>query len=77
MCKTINIINMAEHRIVVTIDENGKINASTDGIKGEMCLDDLKSLLEDIADFESVKKTDEYYQKNELKVNNKITIKQS
>jgi hypothetical protein len=26
---------MAEQRIVVTIDENGKINASTEGIKGE------------------------------------------
>jgi hypothetical protein len=28
--------NMAEQRIVVTIDDNGKINAATEGIKGEM-----------------------------------------
>jgi hypothetical protein len=57
---------MAEQRIVVTIDENGKINASTEGIKGEMCLAELQSLLGELADLESVTKTDEYYQANEL-----------
>ncbi len=36
---------MAEQRIVITIDENGKINASTEGIKGEMCLTNFKNYL--------------------------------
>jgi hypothetical protein len=66
---------MAEQRIVITIDDNGKINASTEGIKGEMCIDELQKLLEDIADLQSVTKTDEFYQANELKSNNKIEIK--
>ena len=57
---------MAEHRIEITIDENGKINAATEGMKGEVCLSELQSLLGEIADIESIKKTDEYYQANEL-----------
>ena len=60
---------MAEQRIIVTIDENGKINASTDGLKGEVCLSELQELL-DMENLQSVKKTDEYYQENELKNKN-------
>jgi len=67
--------NMEEHRIVITIDENGKINASTEGIKGEMCLDELQKLLGELTVFESVMKTDEFYQTNELKSINKIQNK--
>jgi hypothetical protein len=66
---------MAEQRIVVTIDDNGKINASTEGIKGEMCLNELEDLLGEIAELESISKTDEFYQANELKVQK--TIKRS
>ena len=66
---------MAEERILVTIDENGKINASTEGIKGEMCLDELQKLLSELADLDSITKTDEFYQGNELKVQNKIQNK--
>lgn len=68
---------MAEQRIVITIDENGKINASTDGIKGEMCLSELQELLDDMENLQSVKKTDEYYQANELKTNNLLRNKKS
>jgi len=63
---------MAEQRVVVTIDENGKINASTQGIKGEMCLDELQDLLGELADLESISKTDEFYQKTEIKPQAKI-----
>lgn len=63
---------MAEHRITITIDENGKIDASTSGIKGEMCLTELQSLLDDLENLQSIKKTDEYYQHNEL--NNKNIV---
>lgn len=66
---------MAEQRIVITIDENGKINASTEGIKGEMCLDELQELLGIFEDLQSINKTDEFYQANELKSQNKIQNK--
>ncbi len=66
---------MAEQRIVITIDENGKINASTEGIKGEMCLDELQELLGNQEELQSINKTDEFYQANELKSQNKIQNK--
>lgn len=66
---------MAEQRIVITIDENGKINASTEGIKGEMCLDELQELLGSFEELQSINKTDEFYQANELKSQNKIQNK--
>jgi len=59
---------MPEQRIVVNIDESGKISAETFGFKGEVCVDALEELLGDIADLESITKTDEYYQRNELHV---------
>jgi hypothetical protein len=66
---------MAEQRIIITIDENGKINASTEGIKGEMCLNELQDLLGDLADLDSITKTDEFYQTNDVKTQNKIQNK--
>lgn len=67
---------MAEQRIIITLDENGKINAATEGIKGEMCLDELQDLLGELSDLESISKTDEFYQTNDLKVQTKITRRQ-
>ena len=57
---------MAEHRIEITIDQDGKINASTEGIKGEMCLSKLQDLIGDLADLESYDKTDEWFQDAEI-----------
>lgn len=61
---------MAEQRITITIDENGKIDASTSGIKGEMCLSELQELLDDLDNLQSVKKMDEYHQQVEMKNKN-------
>jgi hypothetical protein len=66
---------MAEQTITITIDENGKINAETIGIKGEMCLNELQELLEEEVDLLSVKKTDEYFQQQIVKTQNKIQNK--
>jgi hypothetical protein len=66
---------MAEQIITIEIDENGKIKAETEGIKGEMCLDELQKLLEDFGELQSVNKTDEFYQNQTINVNNKIQNK--
>lgn len=66
---------MAEQRITLTIDENGKINASTDGLKGEMCLTELQEILDQNEILQSVKKTDEFYQTQEIIVNKEIKNK--
>jgi len=57
---------MAEHRIDITIDEDGKITASTEGIKGETCLSALQELIGELADLESYDKTDEWFQDAEV-----------
>jgi len=64
---------MAEHRIEITIDQDGKINASTENIKGEMCLAKLQELIGELADLESYEKTDEWHQDVEVtNVNSQI-----
>jgi thiamine pyrophosphokinase len=63
---------MPEQRIVVEIDDSGKINAETFGIKGEVCVDKLQEILGDVVgDIDSVSKKDEYYQKVNQNVQNK------
>lgn len=66
---------MAEQTITITIDKNGKINAETLGIKGEMCINELQELLEDEGNLLSVKKSDEYYQEENIKIKNTIKNK--
>ena len=66
---------MAEQTIIITIDENGKINAETTGLKGEMCIDELEKILEGESDMSSIKKTDEYYQQPIVKPKARIQNK--
>lgn len=66
---------MAEHRIEITIDENGAISASSHDITGEMCLDELQELLDGLGDVKSIKKTDDYYKKTKVEVKSKIKTK--
>jgi hypothetical protein len=64
---------MAEERITITIDEDGTIHAKTDGLKGEVCLEELKELLGNIDDYSSIKKTDEFHQQQTT--SNRQTLK--
>jgi len=66
---------MAEQTITIEIDESGKIKAATEGIKGEMCLDELQQLIEGFGDLQSVKKTDEFNQSQKINVTNKMQSK--
>jgi hypothetical protein len=68
---------MAEHRIEITIDQDGKINAATEGIKGEMCLDKLQEFLGDIADLESYEKTPEWDESPEIIISRSERIRRS
>ena len=66
---------MAEQTITITIDDNGKIKAETNGIKGDLCLVELQELLENENNLLDVEKTDEYYQQKNVRVQNKIERK--
>ena len=64
---------MPEQKVILTIDDQGKITAKTDGFKGEACLEAVESLLEQELNVVNIKKTDEYFQANELVSNRTIT----
>lgn len=53
---------MAEERITIIIDAEGKLQAETEGFKGETCLKELESLLADLVELEKITERDEYYQ---------------
>jgi hypothetical protein len=67
---------MAEQRIDITIDKDGRIKAETGGIKGAVCLDALQELLGKIDDLESFDKTDEYYQMEDVHTDNTVSRRQ-
>jgi hypothetical protein len=62
---------MAENRITITIDEQGRVSASTEGFKGELCLEELEKLLGELGDQATLKKTDEFFQQ-EIRPNSNI-----
>lgn len=66
---------MAEQRITIEIDEDGKITAKTAGFYGEACLDALQDLLgmEDIP--VTIKPSDDYYQHRRLTADETIRQK--
>lgn len=53
---------MAETKIIITIDEDGRIVAETEGLKGEACLNELEALLGSGLEIASIKTTDEFEQ---------------
>lgn len=62
-----------DKKITITINENGSMDLKTDGFKGEACVNELEEILEDLALINSLKKTDDYYQK--IDVQNKNTVR--
>ncbi|MDR1318719.1 MAG: DUF2997 domain-containing protein [Treponema sp.] len=65
---------MAEQRIEITIDQDGKIEASSEGFKGETCLAELEKLLGEFGHAASVSKKDAFYQRTQASVANRITM---
>lgn len=53
---------MSEQKVVITIDDEGRITAKTSGFKGDTCLDALNDLLDLEGSVSSMKKTDEFHQ---------------
>lgn len=47
---------MREQRIAVEIDHDGRITADAEGFSGDACLRDLETLLDGLAEWESVER---------------------
>jgi hypothetical protein len=58
---------MSEKRIIITIEQDGKIVAKTDGFKGETCLEALEALLGADTHLSKLSTTDEYNQRIQSK----------
>lgn len=66
---------MAEKKIIITIDAQGRISAETEGLKGDACLTELESLLGQDLDIGSIKTTDEFYQQEKSDVQQQLKSK--
>lgn len=68
---------MPEQRVIITIDEDGGFTAKTSGFKGESCLEALDELLDLEGVVSSMKKTDEFHQKQTRQLDRTLKNKRS
>ena len=54
---------MREKKIYIEIKDNGEIFSETSGIEGQLCIEELEKLFEDIGEFEILQRTPDYYKK--------------
>ena len=65
-----------EEKIIIDIDENGKISADLDGFKGEACIEEISELLEGLAEINSIEKKDDYFMEDETYIRKRQERKQ-
>ena len=56
-----------EKKIIINLDDSGKISAETEGIHGETCLDELQQLMEELDEIHQIEKTDDYFKQPNVK----------
>ncbi len=55
------MIFLGERKIIIEIDENGRIIADAEGFKGPICLKELEDLLSDIGTIDKIDKKPDYF----------------
>ena len=65
---------MKERKIIITVDEDGKISADTLNYQGAICLKEMEKLLEGFEEIEKEDKKPDFY-KQESKVDTRVTSK--
>jgi hypothetical protein len=65
---------MQEFNINIEIGEDGNIKADTKGMKGEVCVDELKNILKGLEGEQTYKNKPEFYSKNRVIEKNKLHI---
>jgi hypothetical protein len=67
-----------EEEIIIEIDpETGKMNIKTEGIKGELCVEEINKLIDEIAMSTDWNFTDEYYQEPHVRQSSSKKEKQN
>lgn len=52
---------MKEQKIIISIDEDGKIIADAEGFKGSFCVSEIEELLKEVAKIDKIDKKPDYY----------------
>ena len=67
---------MQEFKIIIEIDEDGNIKAETKGMKGEVCIEELKDILVGLEGDRKENNKPEFYKKeNKIILKNKTKIR--
>jgi hypothetical protein len=66
---------MKEHKIIINIDNEGKIFAQTEGIYGEKCVSELKKIFKDLSFLENSEFTSDYQKKEKIIETKKIYLR--
>ena len=53
-----------KEKIIIEIDEDGKITAEAEGFIGKICMKELEKILEDMPEIEDTKHKKDYYKKD-------------
>lgn len=61
-----------KYHVIIEIDEEDNVTLETKGFKGPKCEKEIKRITKDFAKVESTKRTKEFYEKEETKVEKKI-----
>ena len=65
---------MSERKIIITIDEDGKISAEADHFQGEICIEEIQKLLEGFEEIDDEDRKPEFYEQ-ETRVHSNVTSK--
>ncbi|MBF0301105.1 MAG: DUF2997 domain-containing protein [Oligoflexia bacterium] len=64
-----------KYQVIIEIDPQGDLKVTSKGIKGSKCITEIKPLCERFGKIKEIQKTQEYYEKEDLKQKNKQAIK--
>ena len=65
-----------EEKIIISIDKDGKLSADAKNFEGNICLKEMKKILEDFPDIEDIDRKPEFF-KQKHKTAHKTTSKQN
>jgi hypothetical protein len=64
-----------KYQIIIEIDDEDNVIMETRGIKGNVCVEEIKDITKNFGKIVSSKNTKEYYEKDESKLKSKKTNK--
>ncbi len=57
-----------KYQVVIEIDEDDQITMETLGFKGPKCVDEIKKIIKNLGQIDTIEKTKEYYEEEKSKL---------